>query len=383
MELHVLTDTFALNYIIDEYVSFIWTERYTSAGDVQFVTIPTKAAIESLTPGTFLGIPDSQEVMMIETQIIENGLLKISGQSLLIILNQRYVWYPDYASTESEIPPIDYTSKSTQAGERPGRFISDVVYQFAIRIFSFPDKKDAHELDAEAERIPNLSLGAIDGSGDANTELIAPLGPIYDAIKPIAEGYNVGMSLYRESINSFALKFKTYQGKDRTSSQSTNRRMRLSQSNDEISDVKELRSNATELNSVYVWGLGLRRYGYNANGVFTQFPPSAPGLGRRVLIIHPAVTPEFFVQNGLGQFRTKVSELETAKTFLSRYKKIHIVDAQMLALVNYKFGVDYGLGDIIEYESAITGELSKARVTEYIRSHDSSGEKAYPTIVIE
>ncbi len=87
-----ITETFTLNYIIDEYVSAIWTERYTTAGDVNLVLVPSKHYIDSLKPGTYLGIPDSKEVMEIENQIIENGLLKISGRSLLTILNQRYVW---------------------------------------------------------------------------------------------------------------------------------------------------------------------------------------------------------------------------------------------------------------------------------------------------
>jgi hypothetical protein len=39
------------------------------------------------------------------------------------------------------------------------------------------------------------------------------------------------------------------------------------------------------------------------------------------------------------------------------------------------------MGDIIELES-LTGIVSKARVTEYIRSEDHNGEKEYPTISV-
>lgn len=381
MKLHVLTNTFALNYVIDEYVSLIWTERYTSAGDVKFVTIPHKFYIDSLVPGTFVSIPDSKEVMIIETQVIENGLLKISGSSLLSVLNYRYVWEPDTASTASTTPPMDYKSSEFA----PGHFIAQVVYRFAIWIPPFPAGKRGQDLDAEEERIPNLSVKSIDYSG-VDEELTAPLGPIHAAIKPIAETYNVGMSLYLDFANtdgSYSLGFKTYKGKDRTSNQTANSRMRLSSTFDEISDVKELRSNVEEINSIYVYtNDSMVRFGVrDADGkvVDGQFMDPAPGLGRRVKILHPAIISEQYEKP-----RNTYSYMtEVAKYYLTQYKPTHIVDAQILSLINYKFGIDYGLGDIIEYESAITGAISKARVTEYIRSHDSSGEKAYPTIVIE
>ncbi len=62
---------------------------------------------------------------------------------------------------------------------------------------------------------------------------------------------------------------------------------------------------------------------------------------------------------------------------------MHIVDAQVNQLTQYKLGVHFGLGDLIEVKSPTTGAISTARITEHIRSHDSSGEKAYPTITIE
>jgi hypothetical protein len=57
------------------------------------------------------------------------------------------------------------------------------------------------------------------------------------------------------------------------------------------------------------------------------------------------------------------------------------VDGETSPISEYKYGTDYKMGDILELES-FTGALSKARVTEFIRSQDSNGEKAYPTISV-
>jgi hypothetical protein len=379
MELYVLSDNFRTEYVIDTFLSLIWTERYTSAGDTKIVLPLNPFYVDSFKPGKFLGIPDSNEIMVVENQLIENGLLKISGQSLITILNQRYVWEPDVSGNDPTNPPMSYVLDQFT----PGYFIAGVVNRFAVLLPEYPGT--AHDMNEVQEKIPNFSITEWDNSGTAE-ELTAALGPIYDAVKPIAEMYQVGMSLYLASTNPLSLKFKTYKGKDRTSNQTINDLIRLSPSTDDLSDVKELRSNVEEINNIYVWaGVEMRRYEI-VNGVMVQEGPPSPGLHRRTAVLHPAVTPELF-RPGHGIYKDYMfpkmgNAWQTAKYYLTQRKQLHIVDAQVTALTNYKFGIDYRLGDVIEYES-IMGTIANARITEYIRSHDSQGERAYPTIVIE
>jgi len=49
-------------------------------------------------------------------------------------------------------------------------------------------------------------------------------------------------------------------------------------------------------------------------------------------------------------------------------------------LSSYRYGVDYELGDIVKLVGDY-GLEEKARVTEYIRSEDKTGKKAFPTLV--
>jgi hypothetical protein len=58
---------------------------------------------------------------------------------------------------------------------------------------------------------------------------------------------------------------------------------------------------------------------------------------------------------------------------------IKTVDGEIVPDNQFKYGVHYNLGDIIEVEGN-SGVVQTARITEYIRSQDSAGEKAYPTV---
>ena len=58
---------------------------------------------------------------------------------------------------------------------------------------------------------------------------------------------------------------------------------------------------------------------------------------------------------------------------------IKSVDGEIVPDNQFKYGVHYNLGDVIEVEGN-TGVIQAARITEYIRSQNNAGEKAYPTV---
>src|SRR5215467_14076883 len=120
MDLYTLTETFLPKANIDEFVSAIWTERYSVAGDVQLVVPATQANLDMLADGTYLALRGSDEVMILETQSIENGLMTVVGRTLVTSLNQRYAWY---LTSESPLPAdhaswiTDYTETAAIAGQ--------------------------------------------------------------------------------------------------------------------------------------------------------------------------------------------------------------------------------------------------------------------------
>lgn len=386
MDLYTLNENFLARDVIDEYVSAIWTERYTDAGDVRLIYPASIRQIDRLKPGTYLGLRGSQEVMEIKSQSIEDGLVTAVGKSLLTFLDERYVWFFILAADDKI---ADYSD----ATRVPGAFISEVVRRFAIAPTPFPSGyQTTLGMQWDLETIPNLSLGEIDASGTAKL-LQAPIGPLLTAIQPVAEQNNVGIRLYVASadpVTGYSLKFDTYQGQDRTSGQTENPLLRLSPNMETLSGIKEVNSLDGYKNVVYVM--------YQGNlSVHYEDPDHIPeGMNRRVLVVNaegapipnskytvtsPTGSGQTYVRTYVGPADVAAFREQTARNALANHNLIHAIDGQTSPENDFTFGVDYQLGDLIELQS-FTGKISKARITEYIRSEDQQGEREYPTISV-
>lgn len=387
MDLYTLTDTFLPNEIVDQFATAIWTERYSQAGEVQLVLAATQANVEKVKPGTYLALRGTKEVMEIHTHEIENNLLKATGYSLTAaVLNQRYFWHqnPDVpASVDQRVSDFPLTAK-------PGEFIADQVYKMVIDPTAFGGAYADANLDWDMEAIPGLSLGAVDGSGIAE-RLTMTIGPLYESVVQVARKYDVGISLYLESadpIAGYSLKFTTYKGQDHTSDQDVNELIRLMPDMDGLSQIKELQSNQLYKNVCYV---------YYQGKITTHYAdPAAPipeGLARRVLVTDPTKEPVGHKETFQGYYGRPydyyiVDEADiaafreqNARDALANHNYIKALDGQTNPNDELTYGVDFGLGDLIELQG-LTGAISKSRITEYIRSQDKFGERNYPTISV-
>jgi hypothetical protein len=254
MDLYTLTPNFLGNEDIDEYVSAIWTERYSKAGDTQIVTAATEESIATLAEGTLLGLRGSKEIMILDTQTIKDGILTVVGQDLLSFLNERQAWFYNPVTSDADSRVADLTLDTM----KPGEFIAHIVDMMVINPTDFPSAYVDANLVWADDVIPNLSLGPVDASGVAE-RLTATIGPLYDSIQQVAEKEGVGISLYLESADpdtGYSLKFSTYRGVDRTSDQTDNPLIRLSPDLDSISDVSEVRSIKDWKNVAYVYYQG-------------------------------------------------------------------------------------------------------------------------------
>lgn len=391
MDLTTLTSSFLANEPVDEFVSAIWTERYSKHGDVQIVLPASVENIDKLREGTYLGLRGSKEVMQIDTQNVEDNLLTVVGNTLdEAILSERYVWAgnPETPSGRSDpaLHIVDYADET----RKPGEFLSHLVDRFAINLVIFTwstDNGARLEADLSVNEISELSLGAIDNSGTVQ-KLVGPTGPLYDALEGLAETHKVGFSLYLHDADpdtGFELKFKTYKGLDRTSDQSVNDLVRLSPELDGISDLKEVRSIAQFKNVVYIYYQGII-----TKHLLNPAEPEPEGLDRRVLVVNAEGEPigrkytppnGGFTQTWVGSTEIAAFREQNAKNAFANHNYIRSIDGQTSPISDYKFGTDYFLGDIIELEG-LTGEISKAQITEFIRSKDKNGEKSYPTISV-
>jgi hypothetical protein len=390
VDFYTLSDTFLAKDPIDEFVSAIWTERYSKSGDCKLVLQAIPENVERTTPGTYLALRGSKEVMILETQEIEEGLLTITGNTLDLFLNQRMAWFknPAYVSTDANSAKIvDYTENEA----KPGQFIASAVDKMCINPVALAIPYDAANLSWPDEKITGLSLGAVDTSG-ALERLTLPIGPLYAGIEQIAEKAGVGFSLYLDSANpvtGYSLKFTTYRGVDHTTG-SGQLLVRLVPELDSLQDIKELRSVANFKNVVYVYYKGII-----SKHLLDPTQPEPEDFDRRVLVTdaegepvgHKVTTPRYL--GGYGSYTDTVVgpedivafRAQNAKDALANHNYILAVDGQTSPQNDYRFGIEYSLGDIIELQG-LTGLISKARVTEYIRFQDKSSEREYPTISV-
>jgi hypothetical protein len=386
MDLYTLNENFLAKDMIDQFVSAIWTERYSVAGDVQLVVPATERSITILAPGTFLSLRGSKEIMHIQTQSIENELMTVTGETLPKFLDERFVWSTNPESSDVDERIKDYIDDT----KKPGQFISDVVYKMVINPATFTGSYAPANLNWPLEIIPALTLGDIDASGTVK-RLSVPIGPVYEGISRVATDEGVGISLYLHSADAllgYSLKFKTYQGKDRTSVQSTYPLVRLVPELDSISNLKELHSIATYKNVAYVYYQGII-----TEHLAEPTLPSPEGFARRSLVVDPEGNPAGHQETMIGQWGRPYTvtvvdsgdiaafRAQIAKDALANNNYIRSIDGEVSRATEYVFGTHYGLGDVIELQG-LTGTIQKARVTEYIRAHDSTGERAYPTLSV-
>lgn len=387
-----MNENFIAQETIDEYISAVWTERYWAAGDVQIVAPATKNILDKLSEGTFIGLRGTKEVMQIDTLSIDEGVATAIGGSMLGYLDQRNAWFsnPDYDIDDNPELIVDLTRDDMD----PSEFIAEAVFAMVIDPTAYVGVYTPANLEWDLEVIPGLELGPVDTSLAAK-RLTLVTGPLYSAIQQVAEKEGIGIKLYLESADAdagYVLKFSTYLGKDRTSTQSTYPLVRLSPDQDSLDKVKEVRSIANWKNTCYVYYKGEISTHY-------EDPLSPPeGFARRSIITDPDQEPvghkvTFAGPHGSGDLggswtTTVVSDddieafrEQNAKDALANHNYIRAMDGQTSPINEYTFGVDYDLGDVIELKN-LQGVLSKARITEYIRSQDRTGYLEYPTISV-
>lgn len=368
MDLYTLNEFFMADQPVDEFTSAIWTERYSEAGDVQLVVPHTEEWEETLKEGTMLACVGTDEVMQIETQNAENGLLTVLGNTLEEFLNERMVWNIDNGASSIDTRVVDRIETATA-----GQAIANVVEDMVIDTTPATGASANANLDWANEEIPYLTLGAIDTSG-ASKQFNFPIGPLYDSIKAVADQEGLGMSLYLDSADGsgYSLKFKTYRGVDHSTG-GAGELVRFVPDLDTFSDVKSIRSIANYKNVAYVYFIGVITT-YLADPLL----PTPVGFDRRVLMVTPEIDSAFAkIPSGM----VTAWKEQKAKDALANYNYVKALDGTATPNDDYIFGVHYGLGDIIELQ-AVSGSLSKARVTEYIRAEDQTGERAYPTLTV-
>src|SRR5678815_3323621 len=190
MELYTLDREFKKQYLIEDFHSAVWTDRYYGDGDVEIIVPETQKGKERFQPGVFLGMKDSDEIMHVETVEIRSNQINIKGSSILTWFNNRFIRTSDLHKDQTwtlEPQPI-------------GQVLWIMIKQFATDDSPYLQGDIDVGIPTEWLKpliVPELGLFEFDDSGD-DIRVSVPFGPLYDAMKEVATAYRVGMSIVKQ-----------------------------------------------------------------------------------------------------------------------------------------------------------------------------------------
>lgn len=369
MNIEILNTNFEVVKILNEYESFIWTERYNTPGDFELYTPVTADLLKTIKRNYYVQIADSRKLMIIEdieyrsTSEDSGNHIKVTGRSLESLLDRRIAYYPY------------------------GKFIMRGDLQTSIEILfdenfinpSDPDRKiDNFEFHYSIDQeIAALTVDAT-YDGESILQIVEDLSNMYDL------GWRI--NFVRDPTPHFVFIF--FNGTDRSSRGGvTDNRVIFSPEYENViqstytvmgSDYKTLMVVGGEFNEEVPDPEG------GEGATKTETRPvyvsvgSGVGLNRREI---------FVKENGIEKDKEttldeyKASMRSFGEEELAKHRITKQFDGEYETKRIFVYGEDFTMGDIVDVIDEF-GNRACARIVEYIRSNsisDGDGETAYPT----
>lgn len=371
MDIYTMDRGFIKQEEIDVFESAMWIERYYGDGDFDISLPANLTNLDKLPKGQLLGCKGSDQPMILETRDIKEGILKITGITLTQWLNNRIIR-----------TSADHAVKDWAIHQKPGEALAYIVSNMCMTSSYLNGTIDIGIPVAQTELfvIPGLQIGETDDTGVA-LDFSVPFGPVYDVLKDIATTYEIGMKITLDGAfeDYYIIQFRTWKGVNRTSDQSINPVIRFSEEMDSLTEISDLESIADHRNFIYTFAPGAPPELVTGAGFDFNTVPLVPEPGFDLKVWQGFV--DEITADTLGGSSALLLEIlnQKATSELNNHKAVALVDGQIVEVEGVVYGTDFFLGDVVEVEGN-TGILQKARITEYIRSQDSAGERAYPTL---
>jgi hypothetical protein len=358
--------------VVDEYISFIWTERWAEMGDFQIVTLATPNNRRRWAPDTKLSITQSKRVMIVETieetNDVENGVvLNVKGRCLNMMLEKRpcvrystlsgaiSVSWDTYGWTPLELPVLYFMSICYYGDSSPGDIIPFI--QETGGLYPPENIPDPWPVDFEWSTKPM---------------------DMYTAIRNICTAYDIGFRFYKHPTES-KLYFEATMGSDRTTQQVVFPPVIFSQDMANLIDTTEFTDYTKYYNAILV--VYYYKDEFDNDVTMSEFVKASEldfsdgGFDQKVKMLSVTQIPEEMELVDVPAYLIKLGEEE-----LGRNLPVNVYDGEIAKNSEYVYEVDYNLGDIVEVRS-IDGGTAYMRVVEQIFKCDSAGEAAYPSLI--
>lgn len=357
MELYILDSLNRREDVVDDFISLVWTERFSSIGDFELVVSNTLTNRLRFKSDVKLLLNESKRVMIIESiekKVDEEyrHVLNISGRSLEKILDERV----GYGSLSG----LNTNPKWALTGT-PGNIARKMFHDICVA--GILDTADIIPNIVEQNVFPTSTIAE-------STDLITmefELASLYTSMKNVCDLYDLGFRLVRNAETS-TVYFDVYAGCDRTSHQTNFPAVIFSQELDNLKGTSEFMSSASYKTVAYViTPIGSGKV--YAIGV----DPVSNGFDRRVLVVRA---------DDLTNAATLATDIQTRGNLeLMKSRNLFAFDGEINESSGYKYGLDYNVGDIVEMRD-VDGVVSNLRVTEQIFVSDAEGDRSYPTLSV-
>lgn len=281
MDLYLLDENRNPIYIIDDYVSLVWTERFQEPGEFELRLKPTRLLFSDFKRGRYLIKSDSSDVMIIEYREISNDseegrFLDIKGRSVSSILDRRV--------DLSHALNLSLDGTYTLSGEVLGCMMSiveDNAVNAIIQTTDYAHTQTSHNwetgeitrhfypynISAPQRNIPELVLGDYTPSDvTANMKISDKSLTVVDILQKICEEYHCG---FKVTLNPDTKKFEFVAlfGLDRTLGQTKNDPLYFSEEMYNLLYVNYYEDSTTYKNTAIVFGSSGPAY-YAEHGIW-------------------------------------------------------------------------------------------------------------------
>lgn len=334
MEIRIYNTDMNLQGIVENQTSLIWTRKYSEPGCFELYAPITEENRKLLKRGNLVFKRGGVEAGIIEDLKLEEN------------------------STKNEI-----TAK--------GRFLSAYMERRLIhKTISFSGKVEEamRELLANSEEIPRVELGTLQGF-DATVEFQATYKNLLTYEKKLAKSANLGMR-FRPDFNRKRIRFEIYAGVNRTVSQGVNNRVIFSETYNNLNNAIYRENDQTYKNVVYVGGEG------EGDARVVVKVGDASGLELREMFLDAKdirsddLTEEEYITLLQQRGREVLKENEVSQSF----------ECDTGADVNFVYGVNYDLGDIVTVKKKGWEITQDLRITEIQEVYEYGGMKVVPTL---
>lgn len=387
MDLVRLDDNYLPEALVEKYSSLVWNERYEKNGEFVLTSNNIQAMVNALPLESVVSLMDSTVPMVVESWTIEKKLdsapqITVNGRTFETVLERR----ASVMQSPLTVPPTSLAAwtitakKPSDAAYKAMRVVLGDIGRSAISLTALSPAvapEDAF-LRADHSRIIDLTPPVDYDTTTPNTYTI-PAGDLYSTIIGLISTNHHGIKSTRPLPGSNFISIEIYNGANLTGEGTTgdpNNVVSFDARFDQFDDSTYLLTEQASTNVAYVYGPGTNASDVvykNKDSGGTPINPS--GLDRRVLFLN--LTEDNTVPSG-STTQAITARQNRGLIELYNHNKTALFDGAISTQIASDYNKKYFLGDIIRLNGEY-GLHQNVRIAEFIRSSDSTGEKAYPT----